>query len=84
MSKCDTIITFDDFKEDEIFGNDWGLFVDLDEDTVKPKETYEFLDLELENTLYTDLNFKKNTYFDYFCESLKIAVVMIISTILFL
>jgi hypothetical protein len=85
MSKCSNIITFSEFKTDfvepQIFGNDWGLFIDLDEDIVKTKENYVSLDVETDNKLYDDGKNHTNNYFDYLYECFKITTVIIISVL---
>ena len=87
MSEYICVITFSDFKNESMetqnFGNDWGLFIDIDDDnTNQKKETYIFFDLESENNLYTDWNStNKNNYFDYLYYFSKIAVGVFISAI---
>jgi len=85
MSECICVNTFSEFKnesmETENFGNDWGLFIDLDDDNmIQEKESYIFFDLESENNLYIDCKRKHtNNYFDYLYHLLKITVVAFIS-----
>jgi hypothetical protein len=86
MNEGDTIITFSDLNnqsvEPQIFGNDWGLFIDLDEDIVKPKENYIYLDLETENNVYTDYNFKNtNSSFNNLYKLLNTTMIIVISSV---
>ena len=85
MSECICVNTFSDFKnesmEPENFGNDWGLFIDLDDDNmIQEKDPHIFFDLESENNLYTDCKRKNtNNYFDYLYHLLKITLFAFIS-----
>ena len=85
MSSCDTIITFSEsknkFTEPPIFGNGWGLFIELDDDSAfHNKETRIDIDVESENDTYIDCKFKnKKNYFDCVYDSLKLTLVMFIS-----
>jgi len=86
MSEYHVVIKFSDLKndsaEEQNFGNNWGLFIDLDDDIMTyKKKTDIYIDLE-DNTNVDNKNNNSNhtnNNFDYLHGVLNITLVIIIS-----
>lgn len=85
MSEYKFIINFSDFKNDsdvpQNFGNDWGLFIDLDDDNMtSKKETHVYIDIEDNSNIDKNNNSNHtNNNFDYLYGVLNTTMVIIIS-----